>query len=106
VMEPEEIVLQITNRLDAGFGKIHEKVDSLREDFTSHKELCGTRFSSIETDLVIRKTTNNIKDVAEKDRLDWGRWAVRGIMATSAGGIMLIVWKVLTGAVKIIEVVK
>ncbi len=105
-MEHEEIVWQITNRLDKGFEKLHEEVDSLRCDFTQYKEISGIRFNALETEVHVRAVKDGIEEKAETEKKDWGKWAVRGVSGASAMALMLILWKLLTGAVKIIEVVK
>ena len=76
-MEPEEIVLKITERMDEGFGKMHGKIDDLRCDFNSHKPTCEGRFVALETTLKVWEIRDQTKESVlsgeKKGRIDMGR---------------------------------
>lgn len=92
-MEPEQLLIEITNRLDAGFGKVHEKVDELRCDFTTHKEHCYSRFTVLETDFHVRTATNGIKKEHEQEERDWWKWVIRSVVVLAIPSIPWAIYK-------------
>lgn len=93
-MELEDVVLTITGRMDAGFQRIHEKMEKIQEDANVHRPQCAHRFMQIESWQVVHDTKVNEKEKAdekiekeeEKSR-DWWKWIIRAsstILATWA----------------------
>jgi len=76
-MEPEEIVLKITERMDEGFGEIRGKIDALQCEFNGHKPTCEGRFVALETTFKVWETRDQTKASVLSDekrgRIDLGK---------------------------------
>lgn len=64
------------------------------------------RVNILEGDRIARDAVSSEQREVAKEKLDWGKWAIRSMMVTLTGGMLILLWKILIGSMKIIEVIK
>jgi hypothetical protein len=89
-------------KMDAGFDKISEKVDGIREDFTNHIPICMDKFAKLDLKVSVRDAVNGVQKEYIKEKKDWGIWFVRGTLGVIFLGALTLLWKLLIGSVKIV----
>ena len=79
-MENNEFQI-LLDRMDNGFGSVYEKVDSLKDEFVLHREVCFVRFTNIEQNQAVKNALNNREKVAEKEKRTWSKWVIGTLLA-------------------------
>src|SRR3990167_10007151 len=85
----DDILLE---KMDKGFDRVFGKIDGLgteigelKTEFVNHKEICLIKFGQIDTKMAVNAAINGERQVASKNRIDWGKWFVR----ITLGGVFL-----------------
>lgn len=95
-------VQRLFDRMDAGFGKVHDKIDSLKDDFGKHQIGCLKHFVDLESVVMENKRRHDVLEKNEAVQRDWWKWIVRGASSVMAMASAAMLWKLLTGGAKII----
>lgn len=92
-------IRMLTARINDGFGKVYEKIDDLRQDFSNHRIPCAEKFAILET----RGRCPTTKDDDGDSARDYWKYAIRTAIVIITGGIMAVVWKLFLGNIDMIK---
>ena len=71
-MPPEEFQA-LMNAMSAGFTGVHNRIDTFKDEFNSHRIACGNLFAKINVDEATRKGEEKGIAISLKDSIDWGK---------------------------------
>lgn len=91
----------LMGRMDDGFNGVFGKLDDFREQYVSHKEICGNRFMTLEQAQAIRDALNGQNKEAAKESRDWGKVIVRSALGALSAFALSVAWGIITGNIKI-----
>ncbi len=84
----------LLERIDNGFVSVGDRLDVLKNDFNLHRVHCLERFSGIEKAMAVDAAVDKTKGCMEKERLDWWKWIIRGIIGVIGFQSFLSLWGV------------
>ncbi len=96
---------EITSIINAITSMRTEVVDNFKTVFVKIDGVCE-RVAVLEGDKIARDAVTVVTEGIKREKLDWGKWFVRSAMGSIALGAIVLLWKLLTGSVKFIEVIK
>ena len=90
-MADEFVTLMI--QMNAGFDKVFDKVDKLKDEFADHKVPCAEKFADIDKKLSMKEAVNCEREGQEKEKRDWGKWYIRLILGALTLAVIANLWK-------------
>ncbi|MDP2218519.1 MAG: hypothetical protein Q8J68_14675 [Methanolobus sp.] len=78
----------LTQKVDAGFERLGNKIEDLRQDFGNHKLPCLEKFADYEKRFAVIAAVNCAESKQEEKKRDWGKWFIRLILALIATGVV------------------
>ena len=93
---------QILSKMDAGFTKIHTRLDTIVEQTQSRQLGCIARFSTIESNIAIKNALNGVSEAKKAQRAAFQTWLTRGALMAVILGMGTIIWKIFVGHIDLV----
>lgn len=100
-MQVEEID-RVIARMDVGFGKIHERLDTIVEQTQIRQMACMTRFNVIESGIAVKQAVNGVSEKDKAKKVELQSWLVRATLMAVIIGIGTILWKIFLGNLNLV----
>ena len=94
---------QIILKMNEGFGKIHDRFNTLADQTSTRQIACGARFGQIEQSIGIRNAVETLKEGNLKRKVDFQSSLVRAALIMIIGSCGAIIWKLFIAHVPLIS---
>lgn len=93
---------QILSKMDAGFTKIHTRLDTIVEQTQNRQLGCIARFSTIEANIAVKNALNGASEAKKAQRVAFQMWLTRGALMAIILGMGTIIWKIFLGHIDLV----
>ena len=93
---------QILSKMDAGFTKIHTRLDTIVEQTQNRQLGCIARFSTIEANIAVKNALNGVSAEKKAQRVAFQTWLTRGALFAVIMGVATILWKIFLGHIDLV----
>jgi len=101
---PDDDVQRLLDRMDTGFGQVHNKIEGLKDEFVKHQLGCMQHFNALEFGVKENRRRHDDNTATQKEKRDVWKYFIRTVSASITIATLALLGKMLlTGARIVIQ---